>query len=369
MAAVHQKFLAALQRCADDPERRIFPVLDGAQFADLPSELAKLGVAHRSLYRSVQDVELLRVGPWVVNPYRYLSPLANAWGGMPLGDIEPAKNRLGQNEAIASDARAALQLDHGVEIASSADGRLADPNEQLKQLAELLGEMPAAVFWVGGAQFSEPLLWRHLRHLNMVLIPQETAFGEERLSDGAQAGGGEASRVLFRHADANVMAQVLPSLSPDQLATVLGPASTVIFAPSAEWSKGAGFLVAPRPENGVCGQPGGLRLYPENIRLIDATRRDVDRARLIADVARTSGNTSTSHQAAQAFDRAHSYGLRTPEQVRQFVDLDLIYGAGFEDTQRFRYAAEHLRDEQMTSDAKLACVMAEIKLLGAEGRD
>jgi hypothetical protein len=49
----------------------------------------------------------------------------------------------------------------------------ADPQAQLSLVAELPGDWPAAVFWIGNKELTAAKLWRHLRTLNMVLIPKE----------------------------------------------------------------------------------------------------------------------------------------------------------------------------------------------------
>lgn len=79
----------ALSRIAADPQQRVYVLMDGARFDDLPGMLASAKLHHRSLYRNVQDAELLRAGPWLVNPYRKPDPAVNAWGALPpeVGDV------------------------------------------------------------------------------------------------------------------------------------------------------------------------------------------------------------------------------------------------------------------------------------------
>ena len=71
----------------------------------------------------------------------------------------------------------------------------------------------------GETRFGEAL-FRHLRQWNMVLIPRTTPP-----SDAGEDPTHEL--VLFRHADANVLAQTLPALDPPCAARFFGPARAV----------------------------------------------------------------------------------------------------------------------------------------------
>ena len=59
---------------------------------------------------------------------------------------------------------------------------------------------------------------------------------------GRRAGWFPTESVTFRHADANVMAQLLPALDPPRYARLFGPATHILFAPHHEW--GADCVVA-----------------------------------------------------------------------------------------------------------------------------
>jgi hypothetical protein len=158
--------LEALRRIAADPQKRVYALMDGARFDDLPGMLAAAGLSHRSLYRSVQDAELVRAGPWLTDPYRHPEPTLNVWGGLPADS--------NGEDAIAADTRAALlEPQPGARSSSDSALRGVEPIKQLEAIIELTGNTPAAVFWIGGASLTEAALWKHLRTLNMVLIPKE----------------------------------------------------------------------------------------------------------------------------------------------------------------------------------------------------
>ena len=65
------------------------------------------------------------------------------------------------------------------------------------------------MFWIGSDTLREAAMRRHLRTLNQALIPKEYDNGGE-----PPAAPGETHEpMLFRHADGNVMAEVLPVLN------------------------------------------------------------------------------------------------------------------------------------------------------------
>ena len=78
--------------------------------------------------------------------------------------------------------------------------------------------------------------------------------------------------MLFRHGDANVMAQVLPALDGPQFARLFGPATAICFAPDPQWAPEAGDLVAPRPENPPPAAAGPLRLGEDVMERMDGLR-------------------------------------------------------------------------------------------------
>lgn len=112
-------------------------------------------------------------------------------------------------------------------------------------VGDLAAEAPCAVFWSFSGD--EEVLWRHLRTINEVLLPLEVSRG------GASEAGSE--QVLFRHWDPNVLAAVLPVLTPSQLSRFLGPAEIVLMnAPDYGGPKRAR-----RPDPPVPPAPGLLR--------------------------------------------------------------------------------------------------------------
>jgi hypothetical protein len=318
----HTALIADVRRIASDAARRVFVLVDGARFDDLPSALSAAGIAHRSLYRNVQDAELVRAGPWLVDPYRQLDPARNAWGGLP-SEVE-----VGEEDVIAADARAAMN-----EPLASADldggARAADPGAQLEAVIQLIGDAPASMFWIGDSSMTEPALWRHLRTLNMVLIPKEydapdivpPADGEEALE-----------AMMFRHADGNVMAEVLPVLDASQFSRIFGPAKALMFlAPDHPAPDGSPSRRAVLPGDAPPAQGGLLKLSMEQMRGIDAARLERSRLRITRYLRNVSpeqsarmSETQLAHATVQWMDEGRGHGLQSEAALGRWSYLQLI---------------------------------------------
>ncbi|MGJ8604799.1 MAG: DUF4123 domain-containing protein [Marivita sp.] len=197
----------------------LFALLDGAQFDNLPTLLLQKGFRSRSLYLDRGDNDPQRV---ITAPHLVVLTEQN----------EMAPNR-----------------DHAGTVTA---------------LFDLLSGRPAAVFWQCDA--GEDALYKHLRGLNMVLYPidamdpkpdlddsnaqdeiaqddpdvpnpfapQDTQ-GETSNAEDKSASAATHDMVLFRHADANVMAQTLIALDATERARLFGPASRILFMPSPEF--------------------------------------------------------------------------------------------------------------------------------------
>ncbi|QCI99229.1 DUF4123 domain-containing protein [Agrobacterium larrymoorei] len=170
--------------------RNIFAVLDGAQFDDLPMALFDRNFIHRSLYldRGTGPADQLRTAPQLV------------W--------------LNRTSDQKDDVR---------DVESQIDERVLD------KIFDLLADRPAAVFWLCHA--GADVLYRHLRSINKVLYPRPAYIGRD--IDIPESG---FEIVTFRHADANVMAQISSALDWNGLSRLLGPAEAFLFTPEEDWS-------------------------------------------------------------------------------------------------------------------------------------
>ncbi|MBB3649677.1 hypothetical protein FHX14_005918 [Rhizobium sp. BK619] len=225
----------------------LFAVLDGGHFDDLEDELADADIASRSLFLKGGNDEMRRDGPWLVT----------------------LKNR--------------------------------SIREHIEELAL---EKPCAVFW--SCQAGEDALWRHLRGINQVLVPDDRI-----LQNGRPAGKPIVyERVLFRHWDPNVLGSFLPLFSMEQFARIFGPATAIL----ANVTNNGRFKRALRPPN-LPEAPGGLlKIEPAQIEI-------VSQAKISTMVGRVSEYlSSVAGEKCREFSNneltAFAYG-----SVRESIDL------------------------------------------------
>lgn len=255
----------------------LFAVLDGAQFDNLPHALLLGGFNSRSLYldRGDNDPEQLVTAPQLL----WLDETAGPTSRRPFAKV-------------------------------------------IEALLKLTEGGPGAVFWLCRAGGDR--LYRHLRGLNMVELPASA------LSQADHAGADTAfAPALFRHADANALAQTLPCFDTHEAARFFGPAERIIAAPAPEWQGGAPLLDLSSPT--VAGRSralGLMRLSSATMARVEALRTTQLRRQMVADLGE--GDFAREAQVAAAFARALEHGMEEPQDIRSFIDLDLAWGAGFE---------------------------------------
>ena len=200
----------------------VFATMDGASFDDAPRAFAQAGIQLRSLFVEHRDPATVRAGP-------YLAVLD--------------RPRVGSF----------LRVD---------------------------GIANAAVFWRTDA--TEPILFRHLRSINLVDIPRDPAPPD-------QPPVPKTRTVLFRHYDPSVMAIVLRVLTPAQRARVFGPAEAIaLYAASVGGAKSAKRQSDwPKPES------GRLRLTSTQMEAIVAGM-DLQSRHAIAAFLRDTANGATA---------------------------------------------------------------------------
>lgn len=155
----------------------------------------------------------------------------------------------------------------GVDEAAITNGpylvRVPDDRAVMK-LIGMTGNGPSPVFWSWAA--GEPELVQHLRRKAMVRIPPETP--EQRPP---------WDNVLFRHADANVLATMLEVLTPEQQASFIGKAKAIaFFAPDA-----LGLILARRPIDLPKVERETISFTPEQYAQIEENRIIRNRRRVM----------------------------------------------------------------------------------------
>lgn len=285
LSATGQALLARLREISQQPDRRLFVVMDGARFDNLPVLLRAADVAHRPLYRHAGgDYSIVTGGPWLVDPSR---PAVSPLSGMAQGDdAEPEDADLSEEALEARSARLSEQMMAALASGDSTGGGILAgdvPPEadnvisRLEKILRVSANKAAIVFWLGDETLTEDNLYRHLRGINRIIIPRTAASDELSDSrvelmaagDGADEGPLSGEMVIFRHADPNVMVQLFPGLDEGQAARLFGPATEILFAPEQNW--GGGVKRGRRPAD-IPMPSGHLRLVDDNIDQIRALR-------------------------------------------------------------------------------------------------
>ena len=228
----------------------VFAVLDGAQFDNLPDALFEGDFVNRSLYLDRGSIDRDRAGtaPQLV----WLDRSRQADGGEPKDDGAP-------------------------------DEKVLD------RLLALVDDSPAVVFWVH--QGSGDALYRHLRTINMIQLPatanmaREKAYEQRPFKEEAEDEPSPYETVLFRHADANVMAQVLPSLSLESIARILGPAQQILYSPDADWHEKP--MSVRKSTSMPVPRPGFLQLSMTEVQSIESARGLAARRRRVSYLVET----------------------------------------------------------------------------------
>lgn len=297
----------------------VFAVLDGAQFDNLPQELLLGDFVSRPLYldRGDNNSEQIITAPHMV------------WL-----DERPVK----------------------------AAGRA--PKETIPAVLALIANRPAAVSWQCPA--GADALYKHLRGINMVLYPKTAiADFEEPANEEPQGGIAPETHtlVLFRHADANVLAQTVPAMDAAEMARFYGPAVRLLFAPEPEWAQGRGWWCADRPENLPDTRRGHLMISRATVGRIDGIRLQHDRSRITAYLRRVAPDQThdmddlTLNALTKRYtNEAHSYGVSSEAALGRWSFLQLLTNGRLSDQKEITdYIARP--DGRKTADERVRDVM------------
>jgi hypothetical protein len=308
----NRNYLDFIAPIAADPNCRIFAVLDGAFFANVSTDLRDVaGITYRALYRYGDNYAVVVGGPWLANPYRQ-NPAAPGYVHSSLSGGLPPPDDAGNVELVIS---------------------------RLENILRVAGDKPGLVFWVGDASLTEEALFKHLRRLNQVLVPKERDVTEASAGELLAAAADQEERaataqgyepVVFRHADANVMAQVLPALDAAQFSRLFGPCRQIIYAPADDWGGG---IKRVRRTGELLPPPGPLRWTTatmEKIREARLQRLDQKLAAALQEKypdrdfpERPSLLESVQHHRRQAQSR---YGVGIDQHFMDYLEIVLVRG-------------------------------------------
>lgn len=280
----------------DFSKSRLFAVLDAAQFENFELETSATGVIARPLFLDEIEIEALVTGP------------------------------------------------HLVEILKLSE---------IDRVRSLVGDKPAAVWWRWPDSEDAPMdMYRHLRTLNMCALPKDR-HDSKRLSKA------KSEPVVFRHADPNVIAMMLPIFDATQVSRLFGEALAItVNAPDV-----CGIREFHRPADLPDPPRGFLTIRDlEQYEQITKAFTDALRNRAIRELSPSIAGEAGAKSAriADAFDRAESYALGTQSEIWEFIALDAEFGPRFEYAPANEATAAALRADNLNSYEKLSRVKAHL---------
>ncbi|MEL6522705.1 MAG: hypothetical protein AAFQ66_17185 [Pseudomonadota bacterium] len=284
---------------------RLFAVMDGAHYEDLPGRLRAVRLEYFPLYIDEIDAPKLAAGPHLV---------------------------------------------------------VCRTGYAIEQVRDVSAGAPSLVWWAwpdAGSE-SDSQIYRHLRRLNLMDVPwninTEVAGVSARQGEITSIGGLEP--VLFRHADPEVVQALLQVLAPVQMSRFFGGALAVVAEPPSQ----GGVMKAVNPSPDAQVPFGRLRLSkPQYSRLLAAYGSAMRRRATLEFSSELSGRREDCEaRIVDAVDRAESYGCATQTQVWDFIRLDLRYGWRFEQQPKYAGVLTVLKDFTVSADERLFRAWQEI---------
>ncbi|MBM2575334.1 hypothetical protein JQC91_03365 [Jannaschia sp. Os4] len=231
---------------------RLVATLDGALLEDVGEALDALGIHGRPLMSDTMPRAQRDAGPWMVLPDR---ATADPMAGVPTDD-DPER----MAAALAEAAARAAERDEDSPLFAPPRPVAVDARTARQAWSGLLERHADAgpVIWAFPGGTDTATIRRHLRGLNLIRLARRprprhpNPTGEEE--------------VAFRHADARVVAALVPLLRPAQVARLLGPAAAALaVAPDGVFS-----IVA--SQDGLAAPEGPLALDAAQVDLLEEPR-------------------------------------------------------------------------------------------------
>ncbi|MFF2321974.1 hypothetical protein ACFVTJ_13050 [Agrobacterium sp. NPDC058088] len=347
-----QALLKAVCELAANPEKRVYAVMDGSQYSDLPQLLKEANVAHRPLYRyASDDYDVILGGPWLVDPYQAaISCSAGAPSSTDEVEDDLSEEVL-QTRSAALSAKMMLSLQEGDPTGGGMlpvpEGDKVKVEERLRKIVLLSQGKPAVVFWSGENDLASERLYRHLRGLNRIFVPKtwrgpdvsDELLRSEKASPAAE-GDLSASEsgtfaayepFIFRHADANVMMQIIPVLDEAQLSHLFGPATQLLFAPGHEWGGGVKRARMAVSSDRPLGEP--ILMSQDMMASVSETRDQASRHKISGYLERNAGDhlKGMGEEERDIWIRSHirearSLGVRSEAGLGRWCYLQAITG-------------------------------------------
>ncbi|MDQ0458228.1 DUF4123 domain-containing protein [Rhizobium paknamense] len=254
-----------------------------------------------------------------------------------------------------------LFLDHADEAIERAGGWLVpvEDDAALMKMLQLPGAAESMVFW--SCPLGEPALHRHLRSLNVVIIPNdETPPEQASTGEGdTEAEFAKEQSVMFRHYDPEVVNSLLPLMTAAQYARFFGPATQFMWYSSQYNNRRR---TSP-PDDLPVAPHGPLRFTAEQIAELEESREHNSVQiimRFLRKVDAKHADTMSDEELRQFvchyMDDGRSLGMRGERALGYWAYLNLHSGGSLSRDQSFRDFM--LRDKKFGSpDDKMYTLM------------
>jgi len=251
---------------------------------------------------------------------------------------------------------------------------VVNDRDQISQIRELGEGKPCTVWWGWPDEGDETTdsIFKHLRSINMVEIPIDRYDAEtekepenEDQSETQEIEKPEYEPVLFRHADPNVMASILPILNTGQLGRLFGKSAGLTMHASDFGEGDEGLRSTPRPASLPKPHAGFLRITHEQyeeIGKIRLSKMEKSVSDYLKEVAEEECAELSDEELKllirQSVHESANYGVFEEANHCRWAYLQLINEGKFSNTNEVRYAMA-TSDLKISPDERVEALMEE----------
>lgn len=331
--------LETVGHCLRTSGMHVYATMDGSFHDNLEKKLKSAKLLYRPLYRSTTHPGIVLGGPFIVNAHQ--TPQSSDL----IAERMASKSYEGLSPQQVSQ-RLAKEMNDAIKAGDPTGGGLLPVDDyqdieaalqRVETMIRIVGETSGLVFWFGDKRLTWESFYQHLRRLNKFQVHRQHIAGvTHAIADAAGAAEPvnepeKYESLVFRHADANVLSQILPVLEPDKLDRFMGPAHTIFYLPTGMWGESAMTL----RRSAYTEKPHRGPLYLSSLDMSKITEircaaYDLKFVNLLKTECEKRGYfiyTSELKKKVKIF-RVHateSYGLVSEKHVYEFIAIAVLY--------------------------------------------